>query len=94
MEGAAARGQSLGKSADVGSVEGVSPRPRRRLDLPATLPHDPSALRTFLAGAPVAGLKPGRREVYQQFLIAAIARLKLSAESVIFFSDTQNANRK
>ena len=63
MEGAAARGQSLGKSADVGSVEGVSPRPRRRLDLPATLPHDPSALRTFLAGAPVAGLKPGRREV-------------------------------
>jgi len=26
------------------SVEDISPRPHRRLDLPATLPHDPSAL--------------------------------------------------
>ena len=36
-------GNLTGKSADSGSVEGVSPRPRRCLDLPATLPHDPSA---------------------------------------------------
>ena len=36
-------GQSLVKSAVVGSVEDVSPRPRRRLDLTATLPHTASA---------------------------------------------------
>ena len=35
-------GNLTGKSADSGSVEGVSPRPRRCLDLPATLLHDAS----------------------------------------------------
>ena len=40
---AAPRGQSLGKSADSGSVENSSSLLRRHLDLPATLPHDASA---------------------------------------------------
>ena len=34
--------QSLGKSADSGSVENRSSLPHHRLDLPATLPHDAS----------------------------------------------------
>ena len=41
-------GNLTGKSADAGSVEYSRTLPLRRLDLPVTLPHDPSA---FFGGA-------------------------------------------
>ena len=59
---AAARGQSLGKSADICSVEDISPLLRRCLDFPATLPHDPSASSAAWSCANRRAA-PGRREV-------------------------------
>ena len=61
------RGQSLGKSSDVGAVEYSRTLLCRRLNLPATLPHDPSALQCFLEWRQSPGLRPaGERSLIGQ----------------------------
>ncbi|MBQ9087215.1 MAG: hypothetical protein IJY46_00385 [Lentisphaeria bacterium] len=76
-------GNLTGKSADSGSVEGVSPRPRRCLDLPATLLHDPSAghEQTILNAAPLVA----RRMAHARFAYAKQNLTKSLFPTPIFF---------